>query len=95
MIERLHREPHSLALDQRGWGGSIATDGRYDLAAMADDAQGAVREQRDAMLQFYGSLVAFWTPSTRAPTWRDLAVARRRRHPTCTMTQSCREVSVN
>jgi pimeloyl-ACP methyl ester carboxylesterase len=30
------------AVDQRGWGESIATDGRYDLAAMADDVQGVV-----------------------------------------------------
>jgi 3-oxoadipate enol-lactonase len=28
--------------DQRGWGDSIATDGRYDLATMADDVQGVV-----------------------------------------------------
>ena len=31
-----------VAVDQRGWGDSIATDGRYDLAAMADDVQGVV-----------------------------------------------------
>jgi len=28
----------TIALDQRGCGGSVATDGRYDLSAMADDA---------------------------------------------------------
>lgn len=27
----------SIALNQRGWGGSVATDGRYDLEALADD----------------------------------------------------------
>ena len=27
----------SIALNQRGWGGSVATDGRYDLHALADD----------------------------------------------------------
>ena len=26
-----------IALNQRGWGGSVATDGRYDLEALADD----------------------------------------------------------
>ena len=27
----------SVALNQRGWGGSAAADGRYDLDALADD----------------------------------------------------------
>ena len=27
----------SVALNQRGWGGSVAVDGRYDLEALADD----------------------------------------------------------
>jgi len=36
VIERLGGNPLCIALDQRGWGVSIATDGRYDLAAMAD-----------------------------------------------------------
>ena len=27
----------SIALNQRGWGGSVATDGRHDLDALADD----------------------------------------------------------
>lgn len=27
----------SIALNQRGWGGSVAIDGRYDLEALADD----------------------------------------------------------
>src|SRR5262249_41268853 len=31
------------ALDQGGWGGSVARDGRYDLGAMADDAEAVVR----------------------------------------------------
>jgi len=39
VIERLRGKPHAIALNQRGWGGSVVTDGRYDLAAMADDTQ--------------------------------------------------------
>jgi pimeloyl-ACP methyl ester carboxylesterase len=39
VIERLAGQAHCIALDQRGWGKSIATDGRYDLAAMADDVE--------------------------------------------------------
>jgi 3-oxoadipate enol-lactonase len=42
VIERLGGNPHAIALNQRGWGGSVATNGRYDLAAMADDAQAVV-----------------------------------------------------
>jgi len=43
VIDRLGGRPRSIALDQRGWGGSVATDGRYDLSAMADDAETAAR----------------------------------------------------
>lgn len=43
VIERLGGKVHTIALDQRGWGGSIVTDGRYDLAAMAEDSQAVVR----------------------------------------------------
>ena len=43
VIGRLGGRPHSIALDQRGWGGSVATDGRYDLSAMADDAEAVAR----------------------------------------------------
>jgi len=39
VIERLRGNPRAIALNQRGWGGSVVTDGRYDLAAMADDTQ--------------------------------------------------------
>lgn len=39
VVERLRGKPRAIVLDQRGWGGSVVTDGRYDLAAMADDAQ--------------------------------------------------------
>ena len=37
VIARLPASIRSIALDQRGWGGSIATDDRYDLDALADD----------------------------------------------------------
>ena len=43
VIERLGSQVRSVAIDQRGWGGSIATDGRYDLAAMADDVERVLR----------------------------------------------------
>jgi len=43
VIDRLGGGPRSIALDQRGWGGSVATDGRYDLGAMADDAEAIAR----------------------------------------------------
>jgi 3-oxoadipate enol-lactonase len=39
VIDRLAGEARCVALDQRGWGTSIATDGRYDLATMADDVE--------------------------------------------------------
>ena len=39
VIEGLRGNPRAIALNQRGWGGSVVTDGRYDLAAMADDTQ--------------------------------------------------------
>ena len=41
--DRLGGQVRWVAVDQRGWGGSIATDRRYDLAAMADDVEGVVR----------------------------------------------------
>jgi len=41
VIDRIDGRVRCVAVDQRGWGDSIATDGRYDLAAMADDVQGA------------------------------------------------------
>ena len=43
VIRRLGGEPLAIALNQRGWGGSVATDGRYDLHAMADDVEAVVR----------------------------------------------------
>lgn len=43
VIDRLGGRPRSIALDQRGWGGSVATDGRYDLSAMADDTEAIAR----------------------------------------------------
>jgi pimeloyl-ACP methyl ester carboxylesterase len=39
VIDRLAGRARCVALDQRGWGESIATDGRYGLAAMADDVE--------------------------------------------------------
>ncbi len=44
VIERLGGEPRCIALDQRGWGASTATDGRYDLSAMADDVEAVTRQ---------------------------------------------------
>jgi pimeloyl-ACP methyl ester carboxylesterase len=41
VIDRIGRA-RCVAVGQRGWGESIATDERYDLAAMADDVQGVV-----------------------------------------------------
>jgi pimeloyl-ACP methyl ester carboxylesterase len=43
VIDRLGSQVRSVAIDQRGWGGSLATDGRYDLAAMADDVERVLR----------------------------------------------------
>jgi pimeloyl-ACP methyl ester carboxylesterase len=42
VIDRIDGRARCVAFDQRGWGDSIATDGRYDLAALADDVQGIV-----------------------------------------------------
>jgi pimeloyl-ACP methyl ester carboxylesterase len=39
VIDRLAGKARCIALDQCGWGESIATDGRYGLAAMADDIE--------------------------------------------------------
>lgn len=39
VVERLGGTRRAIALDQRGWGNSVAMDGRYDLAAMADDVE--------------------------------------------------------
>ena len=41
-IDRIDGRARCVSVDQRGWGESIATDGRYNLAAMADDVQGVV-----------------------------------------------------
>jgi hypothetical protein len=43
VIDRLGGWPRAIALDQRRWGVSVATDGRYDLNAMADDAEAVGR----------------------------------------------------
>jgi pimeloyl-ACP methyl ester carboxylesterase len=39
VIDRLGDHCRCIALDQRGWGASVATDGRYDLSVMADDVE--------------------------------------------------------
>jgi pimeloyl-ACP methyl ester carboxylesterase len=44
VVERLGEKRRTLVLDQRGWGDSIATDERYDLAAMADDVEAVVQK---------------------------------------------------
>lgn len=44
VIDRLDGRPRCIALDQRGWGASIAVDGRYDLFAMADDAEAVAHQ---------------------------------------------------
>ena len=44
VIDRLGDKSRCIALDQRGWGASIATDARYDLSVMADDAEAVARQ---------------------------------------------------
>jgi len=43
VIDRLSGQVRCVAIDQRGWGDSIATDARYDLAAMAHDVESVIR----------------------------------------------------
>ena len=43
VIRRLEGHVRCVALDQRGWGESVAKDGRYDLRAMPDDVEAVVR----------------------------------------------------
>jgi pimeloyl-ACP methyl ester carboxylesterase len=43
VIDLLGGRPRCIAVDQRGWGGSVATDGQYDLFEMADDAEVVAR----------------------------------------------------
>ncbi len=53
VIDRLAGGARWVAIDQRGWGGSIATDGRYGLHAMADDVEsvlGALDLRRYALV---------------------------------------------
>ena len=44
VIDRLSGNSRCITLDQRGWGASIATDGRYDLSAMANDVEAVARQ---------------------------------------------------
>ena len=46
VIHRLEDQGRCIALDQRGWGDSVATNGRYDLRSMADDAEAVARTLR-------------------------------------------------
>ncbi|MEH2183875.1 alpha/beta fold hydrolase [Nostoc sp.] len=39
VIDQLDSQSRCIAIDQRGWGASVATNGRYDLDSMADDVQ--------------------------------------------------------
>ena len=39
VVAGLEGETRCVLLNQRGWGGSKATDGRYDLATMAEDVR--------------------------------------------------------
>lgn len=39
VIARLDSQSRCIAIDQRGWGASVATNGHYDLDSMADDVQ--------------------------------------------------------
>jgi pimeloyl-ACP methyl ester carboxylesterase len=43
VIHRLEGQVRCIALDQRGWGESVAKDERYDLGAMADDVEAVVQ----------------------------------------------------
>src|SRR6516164_6133334 len=44
VLHRVSDQVHWVAINQRGWGGSVATDGQYDLAEMADGGVAALRD---------------------------------------------------
>ncbi len=44
VIALLDDKVRCIAVNQRGWGGSVATDSRYDLVAMADDTLSIVEQ---------------------------------------------------
>jgi 3-oxoadipate enol-lactonase len=44
VIDRLDDNSRCISLDQRGWGASMPTDGRYDLSVMADDTEAVARQ---------------------------------------------------
>jgi pimeloyl-ACP methyl ester carboxylesterase len=46
VIDQLAPRQRCIAIDQRGWGQSIATDRQYDLYVMADDVQAVVTRLR-------------------------------------------------
>lgn len=65
-------------MNQRGWGGSVATDGRYDLDAMADDAL-AIMDRLELgrvviVGHSMGGKVAQVLAKRRAPTIRGLVL---------------------
>jgi pimeloyl-ACP methyl ester carboxylesterase len=39
VVDQLDEKPRTIVLDQRGWGNSVATDGRCDLTAIADNIE--------------------------------------------------------
>jgi pimeloyl-ACP methyl ester carboxylesterase len=87
VIDRLGGRARRVALDQRGWGGSVATDGRYDLAAMADDVEGVVRAfdlRRYALVgHSMGGKVAQIVAARRPSGLADLVLVARRRRRRC------------
>ena len=44
VIASLEGETRCVAVNQRGWGGSSVSDGRYDLDAMADDVAAVIEQ---------------------------------------------------
>lgn len=44
VIGLLDDKVRCIAVNQRGWGGSVATDSRYDLVAMADDTVAIIEQ---------------------------------------------------
>jgi 3-oxoadipate enol-lactonase len=44
VVDRVNGNVRCVSVDQRGWGGSLVSDGRYDLIALADDVQSIVAE---------------------------------------------------
>lgn len=62
VVDRLGETRRVIVLDQRGWGNSVATDGRYGLAAMADDVE--------AVAHTFGLKAMRWSAIRWAARWR-------------------------